>query len=179
MRYSLKEKERWLADCVSVLTSDWKFDHIFINSAQKFTIFIPLDSYRKIDEPNVDKKINFVAMRYSFKEKERWLADCVSVLTFHWIFDHIFRNSAHKCTIFIPLDSYRKIDHPNADKKIYFVAKRYSFKEKERWLADCVSVLTFDWIIDQNFRNSAQKFTIFIPLDLYRKIDDPNVGKKN
>ena len=31
---------------------------------------------------------------------------------------------------FIPLDSYRKIEEPNMDKKIYFIAKRYSFKKK-------------------------------------------------
>ena len=53
-----------------------------------------------------------------------------SFLTFDWIIDHNFQNTARNFTFFIPLDSYRKIKESNVDEKIYFLNKRYSFKEK-------------------------------------------------
>ena len=127
------ENERWTQltrGFASLLTFDWIIDHNFQNTAQNFTFFIPLDSYRKIDEPSVDEKIYFVSKWYSFKENIcTKISPIASILTFDWIIDHNFQNTTRNFTFFIPLDSYWKIEEANMDEKIYFVAKWYSFKE--------------------------------------------------
>ena len=113
----------------SLLTFDWIIDHNFQNTARNFTFFIPLDSYRKIEEPSWTKKFislpKDTVLRKTFAQKY-----LQSLLTFNWIIDHNFQNNAHNFTFFIPMDSYRKIEEPYVDKKIYILAKWYSFYEK-------------------------------------------------
>ena len=145
------ENERWkhlTRGFASLLTFDWIIDHNFQNTGQNFTFFIPLDSYQKIEEHYMDENFYLFTKRYSFKVKVCTKIDHLqSLLTFDWIIDHNFQNTGQNFTFFIPLDSYQKIEEPNIDEKIYFLAKRYSFKEifctkispitSDLWLNNC------------------------------------------
>ena len=90
--------------------------------------------HKKLDmQKNTFHSENIPTIDLKKCENERWkhlTRGFVSLLTFDWIIDHNFQNTTQNFMFFIPLDLYQKIEEPNADEKIYFLTKRYSFKEK-------------------------------------------------
>ena len=119
--------------CIENLT----YVHIQVRISKNNQHYLLKSWHKKLDmQKNTFHPENIPKIDLEKCENERWTQltrGFASLLTFDWIIDHNFQNTTRNFTFFIPLDSYRKIEEPKVDKKIYFLAKRNSFKKKERW----------------------------------------------
>ena len=114
--------------------SNLTYVHIQVHISKNTQHYLLKFWHKKLDmQTNTFHSENIPKIDLEKCENERWTQltrGFASLLTFDWIIDHNLQNTDQNFTFFIPLDLYRKIEEPNMDKKNYFLAKRYNFKEK-------------------------------------------------